>query len=189
MSFHDEGYEPCTATSKQSGARCKRRPRAGLTVCGIHGGASPMADVKVRTTLALRGLDALRDPVRPVTDPLGDLLSVAARATRLMEVLEDQASALKAMRYTAGSGEQTRAELLAYERSLDRCARILADIVKLGIDERLARVDEVLAMHVVSSHRAALVGAGVAEGSAAWIAGLAAAGKSLRKVIEGAPVR
>lgn len=155
----------------------------------MHGGKIPQVDVKVRETLAIRGMDALRDPVKPVTDPLGDLLSVAARATRLMEVLEEQTSALKAMRYTAGSGEQTRAELLAYERSLDRCARILADIVKLGIDERLARVDEVLAMHVVSSHRAALLGAGVEEGSAAWIAGLAAAGKSLRKVIEGAPVR
>jgi hypothetical protein len=179
----------CTAHSKQTGERCRKRRRPGLTVCFYHGGKAPLADVKVRETLAIRGMDALRDPVRPVTDPLGDLLSVAARATRLMEVLEEQTSALKAMRYTAGAGEQTRAELLAYERSLDRCARILADIVKLGIDERMARVDEVLAMHVVGSHRDALRAAGVAEGSTAWTRGLAAGGKSLRKVIEGAPVK
>jgi hypothetical protein len=127
-------------------------------------------------------MDALRDPVRPVTDPLGDLLAVAARAHRLMEVLEGQAAALKAMRYGGSAGEQTRAELAAYERSLDRCARILGEIVKLGIDERLARVSEVQATLVVASHRATLLGAGVAEGSAAWTAGLARGGRELRKV-------
>lgn len=181
MTFHDEGYEPCTATNR-SGERCKRRPRAGLKVCAIHGGKAPRAVVKMKETLALRGLDALRDPVRPVVDPLSDLLSVAARATRLMEVLEAQASALKDMRYKTVSGEQTRAELLAYERALDRCARILADIVRLGIDERLARVDEVLAGVVVASHRKALAAAGVIEDSPEWSRGLAAGGKALRNV-------
>lgn len=177
-------YEPCTAKSKQSGERCKRRPRPGVKVCWMHGGAIPAVDVKVRETLAIRGMDALRDPVRPVTDPLGDLLAVAARANRLMEVLEDQTSALKAMRYTTDGGEQTRAELAAYERSLDRCARILGEIVKLGIDERLARVSEVQAMHVVRSHHETLKGAGIEEGSSSWRLGLAAGGRALRKVTE-----
>lgn len=174
----------CTATSKQTGGRCRKRRRPGLTVCYYHGGKAPRADVVVRETLAIRGMDALRDPARPVTDPLGDLLTVAARAHRLMEVLESQASALKAMRYQGEGGEQTRAELMAYERSLDRCARILADIVKLGIDERLARVSEVLAGHVVRSHQETLRGAEVVEGSTQWRRGLAAGGRALRKVTE-----
>jgi hypothetical protein len=180
--WRDQDYEPCIAKSKQSGVRCKRRPRPGLKVCFIHGGKEPGADVKVRETLAIRGMDALRDPVRPVVDPLADLLTVAARASRLMEILEGQTSALKAMRYQGAGGEQTRGELLAYERALDRVARILADIVKLGIDERLARVDEVLALRVVTSHHEALRAAGVIEGSTAWRQGLSAGGKALRKV-------
>lgn len=31
----------CTATSKQSGQRCKRAPIVGGTVCRMHGGAAP----------------------------------------------------------------------------------------------------------------------------------------------------
>ena len=33
-------YTACTATSKQSGQRCKRRPAKGRTVCSMHGGKS-----------------------------------------------------------------------------------------------------------------------------------------------------
>ncbi len=174
--------EQCTAHSKQSGERCRKRRRPGVRVCHMHGGKIPQVDVKVRETLAIRGMDALRDPVRPVVDPLTDLLDVAARSVRLMEVMEDQVSALKAMRYGGQSGEQTRAELAAYERSLDRCSKILADIVKLDLDARLVRVSEVQAAHVVASFHATLQGAGVERGSAAWTRGLAAGGKSLRKV-------
>ena len=35
------GYVSCTATSKQSGQRCKRRPIPGGTVCVMHGGGTP----------------------------------------------------------------------------------------------------------------------------------------------------
>ncbi len=185
MSGFSENFEPCTGMSKQSGQRCKRRPRAGLTVCGVHGGKSPRADMVVRETKALRGMNALRDPTRPVTDPLTELLDVAARSVRLMEVMEDQVSALKAMRYGGQSGEQTRAELAAYERSLDRCAKILASIVTLDLEARLVRVSEVQAAHVIASFHATLTGAGIERGSAAWIRGLSAGGRSLRKVTVG----
>ncbi len=37
----DTSYTPCTATSKQSGVRCKRRPIPGGTVCVMHGGKAP----------------------------------------------------------------------------------------------------------------------------------------------------
>ena len=35
-------YVPCTAKSKQSGMRCKRRPIKGGYVCTMHGGGSPL---------------------------------------------------------------------------------------------------------------------------------------------------
>ena len=46
----ERGFEPCTAKSKQSGQRCKRRPIPGGTVCYIHGGAAP----QVQATAAER---------------------------------------------------------------------------------------------------------------------------------------
>ena len=35
-----------------------------------------------------------------------------------------------------------RAVVLAYERALDRCHKVLADMVRLDIDERLLKLDQ-----------------------------------------------
>ena len=45
------GYVSCTATSKQSGQRCKRRPIPGGTVCVIHGGGTPRVREKAQERL------------------------------------------------------------------------------------------------------------------------------------------
>ena len=45
------GYVPCTATSKQSGQRCKRRPIPGGTVCVMHGGGTPRVREKAQERL------------------------------------------------------------------------------------------------------------------------------------------
>lgn len=47
----------CTATSKQSGQRCKRRPHPGARVCVIHGAGAP----HVKAAAAAR-IEALRAP-------------------------------------------------------------------------------------------------------------------------------
>jgi hypothetical protein len=41
----------CTATSKQSGQRCKRRPIPGGPVCVIHGGAAPQVKAAAQARL------------------------------------------------------------------------------------------------------------------------------------------
>jgi hypothetical protein len=41
----------CTAKSKQSGERCKRRPHPGATVCVIHGAGSPQVQANARERL------------------------------------------------------------------------------------------------------------------------------------------
>jgi len=59
------GYIPCTATSKQSGNRCKRRPIPGGMVCVMHGGGAKQvqATAKLRLLalqpLAIQTLHAL----------------------------------------------------------------------------------------------------------------------------------
>ena len=61
------GYEPCRATSKQSGQRCKRRPIPGGYVCVMHGGKAPQVQaaaadrLKAMQPKALATLDGLMD--------------------------------------------------------------------------------------------------------------------------------
>jgi len=57
MDGYGTPYIPCTATSKQSGQRCKRRPIPGGRVCKFHGGGAPA----VRAN-ALERLRALQEP-------------------------------------------------------------------------------------------------------------------------------
>jgi hypothetical protein len=42
----------CTATSKQSGNRCRRAPIPGGTVCVMHGGSAPQVKLKAQERLA-----------------------------------------------------------------------------------------------------------------------------------------
>lgn len=54
----------CTATSKQSGERCKRRPHPGSNVCVIHGAGAPQTKRTARERLEALidpAIDALRD--------------------------------------------------------------------------------------------------------------------------------
>lgn len=51
----------CSAKSKQSGERCKRRPVRGAAVCTMHGGKAPQVQLKAAQRLA-----ALIDPHLPV---------------------------------------------------------------------------------------------------------------------------
>lgn len=56
-----DGQRQCTAKSKQSGVRCKRRPIVGGFVCAMHGGKTP----QVQRKAALRVADMLADAIDP----------------------------------------------------------------------------------------------------------------------------
>jgi hypothetical protein len=77
----------------------------------------------------------------PVTDPLTELQRVAGRAVRLVEVLEPVVAELKRIRYES-QAEQVDGRVIVYERSLDRAGKILTDMARLNLDERLVRVSE-----------------------------------------------
>lgn len=172
----------CTAKSKHSGERCRKAACAGLTVCHMHGGAAPRARAKSAAVRAAREFADLRLPTTPVSDPVGDLLMIAGKAKQLMSVLESKVSELTSMRFATATGEQTRGELLSYERALDRCHKILADIVRLDLEARMTRVSELQAVAVVAAVDAGLRAAGLSQGSSEWDAARGAAGESLRSV-------
>jgi hypothetical protein len=56
----------CTATSKQSGQRCKRRPIPGGAVCVMHGGGAPQVQAKAE--------ERLRALVHPAITRLEELM-------------------------------------------------------------------------------------------------------------------
>src|SRR5688572_3641052 len=137
----------CTGTTDRG--PCRKAPVKGATVCTSHGGAAPQVRAKAAQRVAeadaQRTLGHLRDvlgPVQPVLNPLLELSKIAGEALRWKQVIAERVAELEQLRYQGGAGEQVRAEIALFERALDRCSTVLANIVRLNIDERLATITE-----------------------------------------------
>ena len=122
----------------------------------------------------------------PIQDPLTELLDLAAEVKALKEVLRYHVAELvknQRVRYAhAKAGEQMRAEILLYERAVERTAKIMIDISKLRIEDRLAGVQEATAQMLERAIDAALQESGVG------LDGIGAARKAFRrhlKVVQG----
>jgi hypothetical protein len=87
------------------------------------------------------------ESVEPVANPLEELLRLAAEILAFKDNVGRLVSGLdEKIRFTDAKGaEQLRAEVVVYERALDRAEKALADITRLGIEDRLARVSELQA--------------------------------------------
>ncbi|MHB1802597.1 MAG: hypothetical protein ACYCU5_13235 [Actinomycetes bacterium] len=130
----------------------------------MHGGKAPqvVAAAAVRLTeerLAVR----LRDLVGvPVDDPLGELLRLAGTARSWQDFLTGEVERLDRLDYTDKTARQdARALVQLFERSLDRLGRLLVDISRLGIEERLARVEEARLVLLAGVVRGALADVGL----------------------------
>lgn len=139
----------CSARSSSTKAPCGNRPARGSTVCWKHGGKAPQVKAKAQERVAeekarkaLGKLNEVLGPVEPVANPLLALSTIAAEAMRWKQVVAERVAHLEEMRYKGVSGEQVRAEIVLFERALDRCAGVLANIVRLNIDERLATITD-----------------------------------------------
>jgi hypothetical protein len=122
----------------------------------------------------------------PIGDPLTELLALAAEIRAVKEVLRMIAARLFSqdrIRYAHSKvGEQLRIEILLYERAVERYAKILIDISKLKIEDRLAGVQEETARMLETALDAAL------EESGIGIDGITGARKAFRrhlKVVQG----
>lgn len=138
----------CGARSKQTGAQCKAWAIRGTNPprCRHHAGrrtAVIKAEIATRAR-AERAYDRAQrawnpDPTEETT--LDDLLRIKNDALRWHTICQQLIGELQEIRYkTRSSGEQLRSEVALFERSLERCARICADLVRLGIEDRAARV-------------------------------------------------
>lgn len=161
----------CKATSRSTKGPCRLAPVRGAAVCHKHGGAAPQVKAKAQERAAeeqaQRALSKIADslgPPGPVENPLLELSKIAGLALQWKNICAEQVNKLEQIRYrNEFGGEQVRAEILLFERALDRCATVLASIVRLNIDERLARIDEQQAGLIVNAVTAVLEELGLGE--------------------------
>lgn len=126
----------CTATSTQSGKRCRNRPMAGTTVCSTHGGLSPqvrakaaerLLEARVAGEIAKRGWE-------PVTDPLGAFADLVGEVWAFKELCREKLAELRTWDYEdLKGGQDIRPVVAVYERALDRAGKQLVDMLRIGL--------------------------------------------------------
>ena len=117
-------------------------------MCPLHGGDAPQVIAKAnQREIERKALAQLPAEVEPMGNPLRSLLQVARRQELFMLAIEQLVVDLRGkngtlIRYRDDHGaEQLRSEIAVYERALAAVAKTTEGIVRLGIDEHLARVE------------------------------------------------
>ena len=157
--------DPAKCRARRTDGRpCGRFPTRGADVCRSHGAGAPQVraaaaervlDGKVRATLA-------RLDVGQVDNPLTALARLAAEVLAWKDSTAALVNRLESIRYQDARGaEQLRAEVVVWERALDRAVTVLAAMAKLKLDERLVAVSEATADMLVRAVDAGLAAAGV----------------------------
>src|SRR5215831_3754301 len=154
------------ATEGTSPPRCKNHgANAGSVISKRASGQVVEGRVQDRMVaiMAEHGDRLLNPP--PVGNPLVELLGLAAEMAAWKNVMRDVVVYLTSReRITYAHdrvGEQLRAEVLIYERSMERLATILERITKLGIEARLAAIEEAQVALVDRALTAALTASGL----------------------------
>ncbi len=148
---------PCSAKSSRSGEPCRAFAVVGTTVCVSHGGAAPqvrkaaarrrqqrLAEERATRSLAAQGVQPLGDPLVAFRDLAGQAIALKDFAAAHVAELEGRLTG-----HDAKGTEQLREVVGLYERAMDRSGKFLADYVRLGIDERMARLTEAQAVVLV----------------------------------------
>lgn len=168
-------YE-CTRNRSRGRGICHGSPVTGSDCCRMHLGDNAQAVIAENRLQQAAERALYKHDAAPVTNPLEALQSLAGRALALEEVIGEKVNELRSLRYeTEGGGEQIRGEIQVLERAMDRAGRLLVDIAKLGIEDRLAGVREATARMLEEALAMAL------QKSGADVAGQAAAREEFRR--------
>jgi len=138
----------CGARTR-SGGSCRRPAgwgtnHVGFGPCKLHGGCTPTVsrgahrqavEHRARAIIAAEGLE-------PVADPVAVMTRLAAEAVALVGAFRHMVEGLDTLRYPTKTGEQLRAEVVLYERALDRAEKFAHDLAKLRLEERVVRITE-----------------------------------------------
>lgn len=150
----------CTATSKQSGRRCKRAAVPGATVCATHGGKAPQVVAKANERLeraaaeravATYGLAVEVDPLQALLDELhrtaGHVAWLGALIADLEHTEDEDGKTRSGLRQWRPAGEfggswvpSVWVELYQSERT--HLARVAKSCLDAGVEERRVRLAE-----------------------------------------------
>lgn len=160
----------CTATSKQSGERCKRQASPGQTTCTSHGSRAPQniaaAERRIAEAQAVEWmLKHIKDaaPMASLGDVYEELLAVGGTARAMRQVMQQRVSELQTTGYQGVTGEQVKADVVLLERALDRSAKVSELIARLNLDERIVRHDEARIRNQAEAVQAGLEAAQLSE--------------------------
>jgi hypothetical protein len=141
----------CTATSKQSGERCKRLAIPGGTVCVMHGGASPAVRAAAEERLQEQAADRVAEDLArklwqgldavPVLDPVAKLQLLAGQLSGMADELGARVNEMKSI---AGGDSltQLRAEASLLEKTIGHLRGLLVDMARLGIAEQRIQLEQ-----------------------------------------------
>lgn len=151
----------CQHVSESTGNRCKSKPVDGYPLCQRH-----IDRASVKEIALIRGKDVAFDKQKGVlvVNPLEELAQLVSEVIAYKDFCAQQVAKLRGdHRYEGRSGEQLRAEVALYERSLDRAGKLLIEWSKLNIDERLTRIEEAKAMAIIEVIRRSLMSADLTD--------------------------
>jgi hypothetical protein len=96
-------------------------------------------------------LERLGEPA-PIGDPVEALLKHAAKVLAYEDVIRERLSLIHEWsKDDVALVDREKAMVREYGNALDRSARVLAELVRLGLDERLTRVREIQAVRLVEA--------------------------------------
>lgn len=134
----------CSA-HKSNGDPCGNWAIKGAKVCKNHGGRAPQVKAKagVRILETRIAGELKRREITPVTSPLAALQEVAGLSIAWMDAMQDELGKLAILDYQdAKAAEDVKPVVALFERSMDRAANVLAKMVQLGIEDRVAKSAE-----------------------------------------------
>lgn len=142
----------------KSGRFCKRPAGAGTDhvgagPCKLHLGSTRNHRKAAHLKLAERAAaESLADEgYEPVTNPIEVLADVAGQARGWLARCASLVANIESYRYESDKSiEQLRAEVVLYERAMDRLARLVETLAKLGFEERRTELAESESRRVVA---------------------------------------
>lgn len=153
MATSGTGHGPrlCGARKRQGEGTCGKpagwgTDHLGEGPCRLHGGSTRTVSKGAHLRLVEAGARELFGKIAPdivpVNNPLAAYAQFAGEVMAWKQLMASLLEDLKTVGYAADSGEQVRAAVQLYERSMDRTNTVLSSFARLNIDERLAKLSE-----------------------------------------------
>lgn len=138
----------CKAKSSRSSEQCQAWAVRGSDVCIAHGGAARQVREKAAlNVLQVRiGNELAKREIVPVTSPLAALQETAGLTLAWMAICRERMQFLSELEYSDDKSQRDVVPLITlFERSMDRSLSVLSTMVKLGIEDRVAKSAELTA--------------------------------------------